>query len=233
MVPKFNSSPTVRDQNMDKSSLFSFLKKQDSDGLLSLLESAYDTMNTNQRRKVFGSLPLEADVPEIDEAQLLKKIKRFYEESLKGVYYAPFNINSKNFMNIAEETEEWFEKLGDLLGAATTVSMKGNHTVAIECFKILYKLIDEMLEGEEIIFADEYGTWMIPGDEKAFIQAYLHSLSIAATPEDFTEAVIPLLERDSYESLSNKVYKSAVRFASKEQKKLLESAIREKKIRVK
>ena len=84
---------------MDKSSLFSFLKKQDSASLLSLLESAYDTMNTNQRRKVFGSLPLKKDAPKIDEARLLKKIKMFYEESLKGVYYAPFNINPNHAVN--------------------------------------------------------------------------------------------------------------------------------------
>jgi len=218
---------------MDRSSLFSFLKKQDSASLLSLLESAYETMSTNQRRKVFGSLPLKKDAPKIDEAKLLKKIKTFYEESLKGVYYAPFDINSKNYMNIPEETEEWFEKLGDFLEAVTKVSMKGNHTVAVECFKILHKLIDEMLDGDEIIFADEYGTWMIPGDEKTFMQAYLHSLSIVATPEEFTEAVIPLLERDSCESLSNKVYKSVGQVANKEQKKLLESAIKKKKIRVK
>jgi hypothetical protein len=218
---------------MDKNSLFFFLKKQDSVSLLSLLESAYDTMNTNQRRKVFGNLPLAADVPNIDEAQLLEKIKTFHDQSLKGVYYAPFDVNSKNFMNIPEETEEWFETLADLLEAATRVSMNGKHAVAVECFKILYKLIDEMLEGEEIIFADEYGTWMIPGDEKTFIQAYLRSLSIAATPEDFTEAVIPLLVRDSHESLANKVYRSAVQVAGKEQKKVLESAIKKKKIRVK
>ena len=217
---------------MDKSSLFSFLKKQDSSSLLSLLESAYDTMNTNQRRKVFGSLPLEEDALKIDEAQLLKEIKTFSEKSLKGVYFAPFDINSKNFMNIPEETEEWFGKLGDFLGAATRISMKGKHTVAVECFKILYKLIDEMLNGEEIIFADEYGTWMIPGDERTFIQAYLHSLSIVATPGEFTEAVIPLLERDTYESLSNKVYQSVGQVAGKEQKKMLESAIK-KNIRVK
>jgi hypothetical protein len=45
--------------------------------------------------------------------------------------------------------------------------------------------------------------------------------------------VIPLLERDSYESLSNKVYKSVGQVAGKEQKKMLESAIKKKKIRVK
>jgi len=26
-----------------------------------------------------------------------------------------------------------------------------------------------MERGEEIVFADEYGSWMIPGDEKTFV----------------------------------------------------------------
>lgn len=67
-----------------------------------------------------------------------------------------------------------------------------------------------MVGGDEIIFADEYGTWMIPGDEKTFIQVYLHSLSIMATPDEFTEVVIPLLDRDSHESLTKRFYKSVV-----------------------
>jgi hypothetical protein len=218
---------------MDKDILFVYLKKQGSAKLLSLLESAYHTMNTNQRRKVFGSLPLESGGSKIDELKLLKKIRTFYDESLNGLYYAPFDINSKNFMHIPEETEEWFEKLGEFLESATKVSKKGNHKIAVECFKILYELIDEMVEGDEIIFADEYGTWMIPGDEKTFIQAYLHSLSIMATPDEFTEVAIPLLDRDSHESLTKKVYKSVIKVASKEQKKTIDAEIKKKGIRVK
>lgn len=218
---------------MDKRSLFLFLKKQDSSGLLSLLENSYDVMSVNHRRKVFGGLPPEADVPEIDGKRLLKKIRTFYNESLKGVYYAPFAINSSNYRHIPEETEEWFERLGDLLDAATRISMKGEHTAAVKCFRILHELIDKMEDGEDIVFADEYGTWMIPGDEKRSIQAYLRSLSATVPPAEFIEAVIPLLKRDSRESLSNRVYRCAVQVANKEQEKALESAVREKKIKVK
>ena len=218
---------------MDKKRLMEFLKKQDPSSLLQLLEVAFDTMTTNQRRDVFARLKLDEKASKVDEKALLKEVKRFYDESLKGMYYAPFDINSKNFMDIPEETEEWFEKLGDLLGDVVKVSEKGNHKIAIECFKILYELIDKMEDGNEIIFADEYGTWMIPGDEKIFIKAYLHSLSAVTTPEEFTEAAIPLLKRDSYESLSGKVYKTASEFASKEQKKVLDAAIKNMKIKVK
>jgi len=170
---------------------------------------------------------------EVDPKRLLRQIKSFYDESLKGVYYAPFAINSKNYMEIPEETEEWFEKLGDLLEASMRVRVKGNHQVAVECFGILYKLIDKMCVEHGIIFAHKYGTWMIPGDERIFVKAYLQSLSNVASPEQFTEAVIPLLKRDSYESFFNNVYKSTIQVATKEQKRLLQAAIREKKIRVK
>ncbi len=38
--------------------------------------------------------------------------------------------------------------------------------MAVQCFKLLHELIDKMEDGDEIVFADEYGTWMITGDEK-------------------------------------------------------------------
>lgn len=201
--------------------------------MLDLLEVAFDTMTTNQRAKVFGKLKIDEESSRVDEKSLLKEVKKFYEDSLKGSYYAPFQINSKNYMNIPEETEEWFEKLADLLGDSAKVSEKGNHQLAVECFKILYELLDRMERGDEIIFADEYGTWMIPADEKVFIRAYLRSLSAVSTPHDFAEAALPLIRRDSHESLHNKVYKTATEVAGKEQKKALESMVKSEKIRVK
>ena len=95
------------------------------------------------------------------------------------------------------------------------------------------ELIEKIDEGEEIVFADELGSWMIPGDEKIFVKAYLQSLSVVSNPEVFTEAVMPLLKRDSHQSLSGKIYKSAIQVAGKEQKKALQAAIESEKVRVK
>jgi hypothetical protein len=96
-----------------------------------------------------------------------------------------------------------------------------------------YELIDRMEDVEKIIFADEYGTWMILADEKVFIRACLHSFSTVSTLEEFAEGAIPLLKRDSYESLRNEVYKTAVEITNKEQKNALELAIKKQTIRVK
>ena len=88
----------------------------------------------------------------------------------------------------------------------------------MESFNLLYELIEKMEDGEEIIFADEYGRWMIPGDEQDFLNAYISSLAAVKTPEEYTTVVIPLLKRDSYTSFCNKVYSLAVKHSSRSRK---------------
>lgn len=218
---------------MKKERLFEFLEQQESSVLIDLLDLAYDVMNTNQRLEVFGSLEIETLPSQINEEDLLEDIKIFSETSLGGDYYSPFEINSKNFMNLPEETSEWFEELGNFLKDTTQVSEKGNHPLAVECFNLLYKLIERMEKGEEIVFGDEIGSWMIPGEEKIFIKAYIHSSSVISTPKEFLKIVLPLIQRDSYQSLANQVYDCAIQLANQEQKSLLSSEIQRKKIRIK
>ncbi len=217
---------------MNKKALFAFLKQQAPSTLCQLLEAAFVAMTTNQRRDVFGKLKFDKYAPKFDEKSLLKKVGKFYDDSIRGAYYAPFNMNSKNYMNIPEETEAWFEDLSELLEGAAGLSEEGKHTPAVECFKILYELINKMEHGDEIVFADECGSWMIPGGERVFIRAYLHSLSSIHTPEEYTEAVMPLLQRDSCQSLHNNVYKVAIEVAGREQRKALETAVKSRKIKV-
>jgi hypothetical protein len=88
-----------------------------------------------------------------------------------------------------------------------------------------------MEKGDEIVFADEFGSWMIPGDEKKFIAAYLSSLAVVASPESFTTTALPLLKRDSTYSFSCQVYATAVRVANKEQLAKLKAEIKRQNVR--
>ena len=81
------------------------------------------------------------------------------------------------------------------------------------------------------IFAEEAGSWMIPGDEKEYIAAYLTALAATTDPEVFTAAAIPLIERDSGHSLTAQVYPSAIRVANKAQQAHLEAEVRRQNIR--
>ncbi len=217
---------------MDKEQLFQYLSDQDSPILLDLLSLAYDYMEIDQRRDVFGDLVGKLPPEPVDGEALLGEIQTFARRSYAGRYYAPFNINSKNFSDIPEETEEWFDEIGDLLQSATQLTAQGEHLQATVCFQELYALIDKMEDGEDIVFAHELGSWMIPGDEKLTLGAYLTSLAAVSTAEEFTEAAIPLVRRDSWNSLAGEVYASATRVANEEQRAHLAAEAARLKIRV-
>ena len=160
-----------------------------------------------------------------------KEVEAFRRASLAGMYYAPFNMNSKNYRHIPEQTREWFDKLGNLLLASVQLTTRGDHLQTVTCFKILYELIAAMEEGQEIVFADEVGSWMIPGDERQFIAAYMTSLAAIATPEEFAAAALPLLRRDSWQSFATQAYTAAITAATEAQRLHLEAQTREQKIR--
>ena len=218
---------------MDEEILFKALKQQTKSTLLELLYSAYYETNTQQRRYIFGDLIKKSKQSKITGKNIIKKSETFYKESLAGVYYAPFEINSQNFSQIPEETEEWFEKLGDLLQSSGQLTKQEDHASAVKSFEILYELIEKMEYGEEIIFADEYGSWMIPGNEKEYLNSYVLSLAKVKTPEEYAKVVIPLIKRDSYSSFCNQVYSVAVKHGNKEQSKYLKDEIQNQNIKLK
>jgi hypothetical protein len=115
--------------------------------------------------------------------------------------------------------------LADLLQASAGLTKQKEHGQAVACFRILYGLVQTMENGGEIVFAEELGGWMIPGDEKKLISAYLKSLAKVATPEEFAEIAIPLIRRDSHSALVDQVYRSAWRVATQPQRAFLQREI--------
>ncbi len=216
---------------MDKVALFEYLSTQDAATLLEVLSRAYDQMQYDQRQAVFGKFKRQAPPVPVDAEALLDEVEAFQSASLAGVYYAPFAINSKNFMHVPEETKEWFDKLSDLLEASVQLTARADHLHAVACFKILYDLIGAVDEGREIVFGDEIGTWMIHGDEQQFIAAYMTSLAAVATPEEFAAAALPLIRRDSWQSFTTQAYTSAMNAATDAQRALLEREIQQRNIR--
>jgi len=218
---------------MDETRLFAWFQHQEPAVLIEVLQHAYRAMTTKQRQAVFGALVQQLPQVPVDGEQLHSEIDTFSQASLAGAYYAPFRINSRNFSDIPEETDAWFAQLGDFLAQSTTLADQGQHQHACRCFGLLYALIEQMERGEEIVFAEEVGSWMIPGDEKVYLRAYISSLAATTTPEDFAEAMVPLLRRDSYASFVHKVYATAIRVANIRQKAQLKAAITHHRIKIK
>lgn len=211
---------------MNRESLFKFLKSQKKPDLLKILNAAFDEMSTAQKYSVFGDAIKRAKPSKVDGSRFLEKVAQFRDDSLAGVHFAPFDINSKNFSHIPEETNEWFETLNDLLLGSVQLSREGNHVAAVDSFIILYALIADMESGEEIVFAHEFGSWMIPGDESKYIRSYITSLAATKTPDEFAYITTALVRRDGLMSSTNRVYATAAQIASKEQRNALDAELR-------
>lgn len=216
---------------MDKDVLLQQLAKQSASTWLELLGAAYEVMNPRQRQSVFGRYILpEKPGASIEGKKLLRAIKKFHQDSLAGQYYASFNVNSKNWTHIPNETQAWFDQLGQFLADSLLLTKQAEHAQAVACFGLLYELITAMEKGQEIVFADELGSWMIPGGEKKAIAAYLKSLAVIATPEDYTAMATPLIKRDSHQSFTEQVYLSAMRAANKAQKAYLAAELERQQV---
>ena len=216
---------------MDKERLFDYLFTQDVAMLLEVLGVAYDEMTYDQRDVVFGQYAEALPPGEVDGATLQDDVELFHTQSLAGAYYAPFALNSRNFMHIPEETKEWFGQLGDLLAASGQLTAQGAHEHAVACFGLLYELIGGLEQGDEIVFGDEVGSWMIPGNEQEYTASYLTSLAATTTPEEFTAVVLPLLRRDSRQNFVALAYPSAIRVATEEQRAHLDAEVQRQGIR--
>jgi len=227
-LPMNNESVAIHDH------LFTLLQKTEKKDLLEILKQAYCNMNSEQREIVFGKLIVTSirETKFLTGKNVLSKIKKFQERSLKRYYYAPFDINSKNYMDLPEETEAWCSEISILLEETCQLTRQGFHEDAIICFQILFDLIDRMGE-DEIVFGDEIGSWLVSGDNKETVRYYITSLAKVATVEVFLEHIIPLLKRDSYESFTKEVYKTALKLVTKEQQIALNKEVANKNIHIK
>lgn len=216
---------------INKDKLFEAIEQLDKEELIQLLDDAFINMKESIKREVFGSIYKAHTKNERTPATLLTDIKNFYRKSINGYYYAPFNINSKNFSHIPEETEDWFDEVSSYLDFTSELVMEEQYESAKSCFKILFELIEKMNDGEAIVFADEVGDWMIHA-EKDHHENYIIALThTTKTVEEYVETLIPLLKEDSYFSFSNKVYQKVKRHATAEQLAAIEKAIKEKSIK--
>jgi len=219
---------------MDRARLAYHLAVKDEEQLRELVFAAFDVMTADQRHIVFGDdLETQDGPPEPLEGNvLLLEIERFHAASLAGSYYAPFNVNSKNYRDIPPKTAEWLNCMGDLLKSCCQLTAQGNHAHAISCLDLLFELIVSLDRGDEIIYAEERGSWMIGASEQDYLDSYLTSLAATAEPEEFAEVAIDLMQPYTWKAHSAKLYATAVRVANKAQRTQLDAEIQRRQMAI-
>jgi hypothetical protein len=216
---------------VDEEHVFAHLTKMKKAALLEYLRAAFEEMSVDQRLAVFGDLAHKPPKGRVDGGELWAEVERFRADSLAKYYYAPFEMNSKNFMYVPDETKEWCDHFADLARDACRLTAQGDHATAVKCFAALDELYQAVDAGAEIIFAEEAGSWMIPFDDKEWLKAYLTSLAATGTPEDFAAAAVPIIARDSRRDFDDETYASACAAATTEQRARLDAELKRQNVR--
>lgn len=217
--------------SIHKPTLFSHLAKQKKAELLTLLEAVFDAMPESLHPLVFGEVYKETSLPKWNAAQLLAEIRQFRADSLAKKYYASFNINSKNYRHIPDETEAWFSTTSRFIDLCVQMVAKKASLESTTCFEEALALITLMENNSQIVFADEYGSWMI-SSPRGYLHAYVKAWAQVADPTVFADKIAPWLKWDSVNSFADKVYDAVRQYASTEQLKVIQDRIETDKIRL-
>jgi hypothetical protein len=111
---------------IDKYQLFAILKRRKKAELLEILDRAFDEMPPKVQRAVFLELMQKSRPAKLDGRSLFEDVEEFHSDSLGGRYYEPFDVNSKNFSHIPEGTDEWCDRVADLLKQTMQLTSQGD-----------------------------------------------------------------------------------------------------------
>ena len=170
--------------------------------------------------------PKLLSVDQLSEPALLDAVTDFHTDSLGGVYYEDFAVNSKNFMELSRGTINWMAEHQRLLTRCLQETSQENPQQIRQAFDLLFNLLDEIDECRDdiIFFADEAGAWQVGVEWDEVLPCYFQVLAAVAQPSDYAEGVIKLV-KSHVNYNSDKYFKLALEVALKPQQKVLKARL--------
>ncbi len=192
--------------------------------LLSLLDRAIELIPQERLPELIeGFFDLDLlSVDELSEQSLLDDVLEFHSDSLAGLYYDDFDVNSKSFMERSRGTINWMAEHERLMNRCLIESSSGNPEQIRQAFELLFNLLDEVDECRDdiIFFADEGGAWQVGVEWDEVLPCYFKVLAAVAQPSEYAESVIKIVKSHANYNSDN-YFKLALEVAKPPQKKVL------------
>jgi hypothetical protein len=170
----------------------------DIEELLGLLDRAIEMIPQDSLPELIEGFfdPDSLSVDELNERSLLDEVRKFHSDSLAGLYYESFDVNSKNAMNLSRSTINWMAEHQRLMARCLQESSRSEPEQIRQSFELLFNLLDEVDECRDdiIFFADEGGAWQVGVDWDNALTCYFTSLAAVAQPQEYADRVFKLIE---------------------------------------
>ena len=196
--------------------------------LLNLLDRAIELIPQERLPELIEGFfdPILLSVDQLSEHTLLEDVLNFHSDSLGGLYYEDFEVNSKNFMERSRGTINWITEHQRLLNRCLQDSSQEDPKQIRQAFDLLFNLLDEIDECRDdiIFFADEAGAWQVGVEWDEVLPCYFKILAAVAQPSEYAEGVIKLVKSHANYNSDN-YFKLALEVAKKPQQKILKARL--------
>ncbi len=196
--------------------------------LLNLLDRAIELIPEERLPELIEGFfdPDLLRVNELSEHPLLEDILDFHSDSLAGLYYEDFEVNSKNFMERSRGTINWIAEHERLMNRCLIESRDYNPEQMRQAFELLFNLLDEVDECRDdiIFFADEGGAWQVGVEWDEVLPCYFKVLAAVAQPSEYAESAIKIVKSHANYNRDN-YFKLALEVAQIPQQKVLKALL--------
>ncbi|HTP29097.1 MAG TPA: hypothetical protein VMK12_25975 [Anaeromyxobacteraceae bacterium] len=127
---------------------------------------------------------------------LLDEVRKFHAAVLHRDYYDSFGVNSRNFMDKSEGTEEFVADFERLIGKCIRAVENGPRPQLREAFDLLFALLRRLDSDPDsiVFFADEAGSWQVDVDWQAALPAYFRCLAEGTPADEYARVVHQAIE---------------------------------------
>jgi hypothetical protein len=188
---------------LDRQQIRRAIRKMGDECIFYLLDDAISLLSQAQLRQLIAPYanPEQSIAHGTPQENLLAEVLAFQKASLAGEYYEEISIAARNCVENSRGTLCWIADFRRLLGRCAAESNAASDADVSQTFEILFGLLDSLDDGtgENILFAEEGGSWMLGVDWKRTLPAWFRVLAAIAEPVEYARRVETMISRHCHD----------------------------------
>jgi hypothetical protein len=189
----------LNDSELDRNQIRRAIRQMDNERVFYLLDDAISLLSPAQLNQLIAPYanPEQFATDGPPPQSLLAEVLAFQRASLAGEYYQEIPNAARNRAENSRGTLSWIADFRRLFDGCVAESRTTNRRDIYRVFEILFALLDRLDDGtaEEILFADESGSWMVGIEWNAVLPAWFRVLAVTAEPTEYACRVEAIINR--------------------------------------
>jgi hypothetical protein len=187
----------LNESELDRQQVRRAIRQMDNEHVFYLLDDAISLLSPAQLSQLIAPYanPEQFAAHGVASQSLLAEVLAFRKASLAGGYYEEIPNPARNRAQNSRGTLSWIADFRRLLDGCVAESHITSSRDACQAFQILFALLGRLDDetAEEILFAEECGSWIVGIEWKRVLPAWFRVLAVTAEPTEYdrhTKAII-------------------------------------------